>query len=72
VFGAGLLVAVTVAFAVVIVVALLVLAAAALWIALVLFRLVYRCWRQRQARGPAVRRSVSARHAHRVRPTGSP
>jgi Flp pilus assembly protein TadB len=58
VFGAGLLVAVIVAFVVVAVVAMLVVAAAATWIALVLVR------------GPAGRRSVSARHARRVRPTG--
>jgi hypothetical protein len=71
VVGAGLLVAVTVAFAVVVVVAMLVLAAAALWICLVLCWLVCRGLRGRQVCGPAGRRSVSARHAHRVRPTGS-
>jgi Domain of unknown function (DUF1707) len=70
VFGAGLLVAVIVAFAVVAVVAMLVLAAAASWIALVLFWLVCCGSRRRLVRGPAGRRSVSARHAHRVHPTG--
>jgi Domain of unknown function (DUF1707) len=70
VFGAGLMVAVSVAFAVVAVVAMLVLAAAASWIALVLFWLVC-CGSRRLVRGPAGRRSVSARHARRVRPTGS-
>jgi Domain of unknown function (DUF1707) len=67
VFGAGLLVAVIVAFAVV---AMLVLAAAASWIALVLFWLVCCGSRRRLVWGSAGRRSVSARHAHRVRPTG--
>jgi Flp pilus assembly protein TadB len=71
VFGAGLLVAVIAAFAVVVVVAMLVLATAALWICLVLCWLVCRGLRRRQVWGPAGRRSVSARHAHRVRPTGS-
>ena len=71
VFGAGLLVAVTVAFAVVVVVAMLVLAAAALWVCLVVCWLVCRGLRRRQACGPAGRRSVRARHAHRVRPSGS-
>ena len=70
-FGAALLVAVIVAFAVVAVVVMLVLAAAGLWIALVLFWLVCCGSRRRLVRGPAGRRSVSARHAHRVRPTGS-
>jgi len=67
VFGAGLLVAVIVAFAVV---AVLVLAAAAAWIALVLFWLVCCGSRRRLVWGSAGRRSVSARRAHRVRPTG--
>jgi hypothetical protein len=69
--GAALLVAVIVAFAAVAVVAMLVLAAAASWIALVLFWLVCCGSRRPLVRGPAGRRSVSARHAHRVRPTGS-
>lgn len=71
VFGAGLLVAVTVAVAVVVVVAMLVLAAAAVWIGVVVLLLVCRGARRRQLWGPSGRRSVSARHAHRVRPTGS-
>jgi Domain of unknown function (DUF1707) len=71
VFGAGLLVAVIVAFAVVAVVAMLVLAAAASWIALVLFWLVCCGSRRHLVWGSARRRSVSARHAHRVGPTGS-
>ena len=71
-FGAALLVAVIVAFAVVAVVVMLVLAAAGLWIALVLCWLVCCGSRRRLVRGPAGRLSVSARHAHRVRPTGSP
>jgi hypothetical protein len=70
VLGAGLLVAVIVAFAVVAVMAMLVLAAAASWIALVLFWVVCCGARQRLVRGPPGRRSVGARHAHRVRPTG--
>jgi hypothetical protein len=70
VFGTGLLVAVIVAFAVVAVVAMLVLAAAAAWIGLVLFWLVCCGLRRRAVWGRAERRSVSARHAHRVRPTG--
>lgn len=70
VFGAGLLVAVIAAFAVVAVVAMLVLAAAASWIALVLVWLVCCGLRRRSVRGPAGHRSVSARRAHRVRPTG--
>jgi hypothetical protein len=70
-FGAGLLVAVIVAFAVVVVVAMLVLAAAAAWVALVLFWLVCCGSRRRLVRGRAGGRCVSARHAHRVRPTGS-
>jgi len=67
VLGAGLLVAVIVAFAVV---AVLVLAAAAAWIALVLFWLVCCGSRRRLVWRSAGRRSVSARRAHRVRPTG--
>jgi Domain of unknown function (DUF1707) len=70
VLGAGLLAAVIVAFAVFAVVVMLVLAAAAAWIAFVLFWLVCCGARQRLVRGPARRRSVRARHAHRVRPTG--
>jgi hypothetical protein len=70
VFGAGLLVAVIVAVAVVAVVAMLVLAAAASWIALVLFWLVCCGSRRRPVWGSARRRSVSGRHAHRVRQTG--
>jgi hypothetical protein len=58
--GAGLLVAVTVALAVVAVMAMLVLAAAAWWIALVLFSLV--CC--------GSRRRLGTRHAHRTRPAG--
>jgi Domain of unknown function (DUF1707) len=69
VFGAGLLVAVM-AFAVVAVVAMLVLAAAASWIVIFLFWLVCCGSRRRLVRGSAGRRSVSARRAHRVRPTG--
>lgn len=69
-FGAGLLVAVIVAFAVVAVVAMLVLAAAAWWIALVLCWLICSGSRRRLVWGSAGRRPVSARHAHRVRPTG--
>jgi hypothetical protein len=68
--GAGLLVAVTVAFALVALVAMLVLAAAAWWIAFFLFWLVCCGSRRRLAWAPAKRRSVSARHAHRARPTG--
>jgi hypothetical protein len=71
VLGAGLLVAVTAAVAVIALVAMVVLAAAAAWIALVLFRLVCCGPPHRLARGPAGRRRVSARHSHRVRPSGS-
>jgi hypothetical protein len=70
VFAAGLLVAVTVAFAVVAVIAMIALAAAATWLALALFWLVCCGSRRRLVRRSAGRRSVSARHAHRVRPTG--
>ena len=70
VFGAGLLVSVIVVLAVVAVVAMLVLAAAASWIAFVLFWLVCCGSRRRLVGGRAGRRSVSARPAHRVRPTG--
>ena len=70
VFGAGLLVAVTVAFAVVVVVAMLVLAAAALWVCLVVCWLVCCGSRRRLVWGSAARRSVNARPAHRVRSTG--
>jgi hypothetical protein len=68
--GAGLLAAVTVAFAVVAFVAMLVLAAAAWWIALVLFWLVCCGSRRRLVWGPAGRQALSARHARRTRPTG--
>lgn len=71
VVGAGFLVAVTAAVAVVVVVAMLVLAAVVLWIALVLFWHLRRGSRRRQARVPVGRRPMSARHARRVRPTGS-
>jgi hypothetical protein len=68
--GAGLLAAVTLAFAVVAVVAMLVLAAAAWWIAVVLFWLICCSSRRRLFWGPAGCRSVNARHVHRTRPTG--
>jgi hypothetical protein len=68
--GAGLVVAVIVAFAVVAVVLMLVLIAAAAWIALVLFRLVCCHPRRHVVWGPPARRSMSARHPHRTRPTG--
>jgi hypothetical protein len=68
--GAGLLAAVTVAFALVALVVVLVLAAAAWWIAIVLCWLVCRGSRRHLVRGTPRRRSVSARHAHRARPTG--
>src|ERR671915_1694097 len=64
VFGAGLLVAVTAAVAVVVVVAMLLLTAAALWAALVVCWLV--CRGSRRCHGWSGRRSVSARHNHRV------
>ena len=70
VIGAGLLVAVTVAVALVALVVVLVLAAAAWWIALVLFWLVCRGARRRLVPGPARRYPLRARHAHRTRPTG--
>jgi DUF1707 SHOCT-like domain len=70
VLGAGLLVAVTLAVALVALVVVLVLAAAAWWIALVLFWLVCRGSRRRLVPGPARRHSLRARHAHRTRPTG--
>jgi hypothetical protein len=70
VLGAGLLVAVIVALAVVAVIAMLVVAAAASWIAVVLFWLVCCGSRRRLVWGPAGRRSVSAAHAQRPRPTG--
>jgi hypothetical protein len=70
VLGTGLVLAVTVALAVVALVAVLVLAAATLWIAVFLFRLVCCGSRRHLAWGPAGRHSVSARHAHRTRPTG--
>ena len=69
VLGAGLLVAVTVAIALVALVAILVLATAG-WIALVLFWLVCCGSRRRLVWRPAGRQSMSARHAHRTRPTG--
>ena len=68
--GVGLLVAVTLALALVALVAMLVLAAAAWWIALVLFWLVCASSRRRLVSGPARRRPPRARHAHRARPTG--
>jgi Domain of unknown function (DUF1707) len=70
VVGAGLLVAVTAALAVVALLAMVALAAAALWIGIVLFRLVCCGSRRHLAWGHAGRRSMSARHAHRTRPTG--
>ena len=70
VLGAGLLLAVTVALALVALLAMLVLAAAAALIAVVLFRIVCHGLRRSLARGPAGRQSVSAHHAHRPRPTG--
>jgi hypothetical protein len=68
--GAGLLAAVTVAFAVVALVAMLLLAAAAWWIAVVLFWLICGGSRRRLVGCPAGRHSVNARHVHRTRPTG--
>lgn len=70
VLGAGLVVAVTVAVALVALVVVLVLAAAAWWIALVLFWLVWRGSRRRLVSGPARRRSLRGRRVHRTRPTG--
>jgi hypothetical protein len=70
VLGAGLLVAVTLAMALVALVVVLVLAAAAWWIALVLFWLVCRGARRRLVLGPVRRTSLRARHVHRTRPTG--
>jgi Domain of unknown function (DUF1707) len=70
VFAGGLLVAVTVAFAVVAVIALIALAAAATWLALALFWLVCCGSRRHLVHRSARRRSVGPRHAHRVRPTG--
>jgi hypothetical protein len=67
--GAGLLVAVTVVFALVALVAMLVLAAAAGWIALVLFWAVCCGARRCLVGGPAGRSSVSGRRLHRTRPT---
>jgi uncharacterized protein DUF1707 len=67
VLGAGLLIAVTVAVAVVALVAMLVLTAAAWWIACVLFWLVCCGSRRRLAWGPPGRRSMSG---HRTRPAG--
>jgi Flp pilus assembly protein TadB len=67
--GAGLLVAVTLALAIVALVAMLVLATAAWWIALVLFWLVCRSTRRRLVSGPARRRSPRTRHAHSARPS---
>jgi Flp pilus assembly protein TadB len=68
--GAGLLVAVTLAFVLVALVAMLVLAAAAWCIAIVLFWLVCRGSRRRFVPGPFRGHSIRARHAHRPRPTG--
>jgi VIT1/CCC1 family predicted Fe2+/Mn2+ transporter len=70
VLGAGLLVAVAVAVALVALVAMLVLAAAVWCIALVLFTLFCRGSRRGLVCGPARRRRVSARHVHRTRPMG--
>jgi hypothetical protein len=70
VLGAGLLVAVTLALALVALVVVLVLAAAGWWIALVLFWLVSCGSRRRLVPGPARHHSLRARHAHRTRPTG--
>jgi hypothetical protein len=70
VFGAGFLLAVTLAVALVALVAVLLLAAAAWWIALVLFWLVCCGSRRRLVLGSAGRHSLRARHAHRTRPTG--
>jgi DUF1707 SHOCT-like domain len=70
VLGAGLLVGVTLALALVALVVVLVLAAAAWWIALVLFWLVCCGSRRRLVSGAARRHSLRARHAHRTRPTG--
>jgi uncharacterized protein DUF1707 len=70
VLGAGLLLAVAVAFALVALVALLVLAAAVWWIALAVFSLFCCGSRRRLVCGPAGRQSVSARHVHRSRATG--
>ena len=70
VLGVGLLVAVTLALALVALVVVLVLAAAAWWIALVLFWLVCCGSRRRLVAGPGRRRSLRARYAHRARPTG--
>jgi hypothetical protein len=69
--GGGLLIAVTLAFALVAVVAMLVIAAAAWWIAVVLFWLVCCGSRRRLAWGPIGPRSLIARHANRARSTGS-
>jgi Domain of unknown function (DUF1707) len=70
VLGAGFLVAVTLAFALVAVMAMLVIAAAAWWVALALFSLVCCGSRRRLVWGPAGRRSLMARHANRTRSTG--
>jgi hypothetical protein len=67
--GAGLLAAVTVAFAVVAVVVVLVLAAAAWWLACVAFCLLFHRSRRRLAAGSPRRRAARPR-AHRPRPTG--
>jgi hypothetical protein len=69
VFGAGLIVAVIVAIAVVALVAMLVLVAAASWMVLALFWLAC-CRSRRHIRASAGHRRVTARRAHRVRPTG--
>jgi hypothetical protein len=68
--GAGLLLAVTVAFALVALVAMLVLAAAAWWIVVALCWLVCCGARRRLVWGRPGHRYVGARHAHRTRPTG--
>jgi DUF1707 SHOCT-like domain len=68
--GAGLLIAVALALALVVLVAILVLAAAAWWIALVLFWLVCCSSRRRLVAAPARGRSPRTRNAPRARPTG--
>jgi hypothetical protein len=68
--GAGLVVAVTIALALVALAVVLVLATAAWWIALILFWLAFRSSRRRLSLGPVRRRYVRARHSHRTRATG--
>ena len=69
VLGSGLLVAVTVALALVAVVAVLVLTAAAWWIALVLFSLLCCGSRRRLGWGRARPQSLGARQTQHARPT---